>query len=44
MTELAQKTDNGATEKEPGHESHLTPDASRLTAFEPEILAFCCEH
>jgi len=26
------------------HESRLTPDASRLTDFEPEVLAFCCEH
>ncbi len=28
---------------EPG-QKHLAPDDSRLTAFEPEILAFCCEH
>jgi hypothetical protein len=26
------------------HESPLTPEASRMTGFEPEILAFCCEH
>ena len=26
------------------HESRLTPEATRLTAFEPEILAYCCEH
>ena len=25
-------------------QEHLTPDASRLTSFEPEIVAFCCEH
>jgi hypothetical protein len=25
-------------------ESPLTPHDSRLTGFEPEILAFCCEH
>jgi hypothetical protein len=29
---------------ESNHESRLTPDASRLTVFEPEVLAFCCEH
>jgi hypothetical protein len=29
---------------EPVHEARLTPDASRLTGFEPEILAYCCEH
>jgi len=22
----------------------LTTDASRLAVFEPEVLAFCCEH
>jgi hypothetical protein len=26
-------------EKEPGHVTRVT-----VTAFEPEILAFCCEH
>ncbi len=29
---------------ESSHESRLTPEASRLRAFEPEVLAFCCEH
>jgi hypothetical protein len=39
MTELAPKTETVATEKGPGHETR-----TRATAFEPEILAFCCEH
>jgi hypothetical protein len=39
MTELAPKTENIAGVKESGHEPR-TPD----TGFEPEILAFCCEH
>jgi len=38
MTEAAKES------LESSHESGLTPDASRLTAFEPEVLAFCCEH
>jgi len=25
-------------------QERLTPDASRLASFEPEVLAFCCEH
>ena len=29
--------------KEPNQEP-LTTHASRLTVFEPEVLAFCCEH
>jgi len=28
----------------PSQGQGVTPDASRLTAFEPEVLAFCCEH
>jgi hypothetical protein len=44
MTESVQKAGDVAIEKASGHESHLTPDASRLTGFEPEVLAFCCEH
>jgi hypothetical protein len=39
MTELTSKTENVATGKEPGHETR-----TRATGFEPEILAFCCEH
>ncbi len=37
MTELAPKTEPVATEKERG-------PVTRVTGFEPEILAFCCEH
>jgi hypothetical protein len=29
---------------ESSQESRFTAHASRLTVFEPEILAFCCEH
>lgn len=25
-------------------EERQTPDGSRLAVFEPEVLAFCCEH
>ena len=39
MIELTPKTESVATEKEPGHETR-----TRATRFEPEILAFCCEH
>ena len=39
MTELAPKTENIAGVKESGHETQ-----TRVTAFEPEVLAFCCEH
>ena len=34
MTEVAQKVESAPSEKEIGH-GH---------GFEPEILAFCCEH
>ena len=37
MTETASKIENVATGKESGHET-------RATSFEPEVLAFCCEH
>ena len=39
MTELGPKTEPVATEKERGHVTRVTD-----TQFEPEILAFCCEH
>jgi hypothetical protein len=39
MAELAPKTENIVEVKESGHETQ-----TRLTSFEPEILAFCCEH
>jgi len=39
MTELAPKTENITEAKEGGHETRVTD-----TAFEPEVLAFCCEH
>jgi hypothetical protein len=29
---------------ESGKDSRLTTHDSRLTGFEPDILAFCCEH
>jgi hypothetical protein len=38
MTDAAQKS------IEPEKESQLTPPDSHLAGFEPEILAFCCEH
>ena len=39
MTESTPKTENIAEAKESGHETR-----TRVTGFEPEILAFCCEH
>jgi hypothetical protein len=39
MTESASKIENVATGKESGHETR-----TRDTGFEPEVLAFCCEH
>jgi len=39
MTELTPKTENISDVKESGHETRMT-----VTGFEPEILAFCCEH
>ncbi len=39
MTEIAPNTENVADGKESGHVTGVT-----VTAFEPEILAFCCEH
>jgi hypothetical protein len=39
MTELVTKTENIAEVKESGHVTRITD-----TGFEPEILAFCCEH
>jgi len=39
MTELAPNTKNAAEAKESGHASRVTG-----TSFEPQILAFCCEH
>ncbi len=38
MAEALQK--NIESEKE----ARLAPHESRVTGFEPEILAFCCEH
>jgi hypothetical protein len=39
MTELATKTENIAEVKESGHETR-----DMATVFQPEVLAFCCEH
>jgi hypothetical protein len=39
MTETASKIEKTAELKESGH---VTRDTG--TAFEPEVLAFCCEH
>jgi hypothetical protein len=39
MAEVAPKVESGPSEKETGHVTRVTD-----TAFEPEILAFCCEH
>jgi hypothetical protein len=39
MTELATKAEDIAKVKESGHVTRNTD-----TGFEPEILAFCCEH
>ena len=46
MTELAPKTENIPGVKESGHETRLPAGqaGTRVTGFEPEILAFCCEH
>jgi hypothetical protein len=37
MAEVAPKVESAPSEKEIGH-------VTRVTGFEPEILAFCCEH
>ena len=39
MAEVAPKVESGPGEKEAGHVTRVTD-----TGFEPEILAFCCEH
>jgi hypothetical protein len=39
MTQLAPKAENVAEVKEGGHVTRVTD-----TGFQPEILAFCCEH
>jgi len=39
MAEVAPKVENAPGEKEIGHVARVTD-----TAFEPNILAFCCEH
>ncbi len=39
MTESATKTENIAEVKESGHEIRDT-----ASVFQPEVLAFCCEH
>ena len=39
MAEAVPKTENIAELKESGHETR-----TRDTVFEPEVLAFCCEH
>jgi hypothetical protein len=39
MTELAPKAEAIADVKESGHKA-----GARTTQFEPEVLAFCCEH
>jgi hypothetical protein len=39
MAEVAPKVESAPSEKEIGHVARVT-DAG----FEPEILAFCCEH
>jgi len=46
MTELAPKTENTADKIESGHETRLPAGqaGTRVTGFEPEVLAFCCEH
>jgi hypothetical protein len=41
MTELASKIENVATGKVPGPG---TTDTGPGHGFEPEVLAFCCEH
>ena len=46
MTESTPKTENIAEVKESGHETRLPAGqaGTHVTGFEPEILAFCCEH
>jgi hypothetical protein len=46
MTQLTPKTENIADAKESGHDARLPTGqaGTRVTGFEPEILAFCCEH
>jgi hypothetical protein len=52
MTQLAPKAENIAEVKEGGHETRPEPcevqgsHASNVVhgGFEPEVLAFCCEH
>jgi hypothetical protein len=47
MAELAPKTENTADKIkiESGHETRMTDtDHGHGHGFEPEILAFCCEH
>jgi hypothetical protein len=39
MTESTPKAENIAEVKEGGYETRAP-----ITGFEPEILAFCCEH
>ena len=39
MTELAPNTKNAPDAKESGHVTRVTD-----TSFEPQIMAFCCEH
>ena len=39
MTELAPKTENTAEVKESGQVA-----SAQFAGFEPEVLAFCCEH
>jgi len=39
MIESAPKAENIAEVKESGHET-----GTHVMGFEPEILAFCCEH
>jgi hypothetical protein len=46
MAEVAPKVESAPNEKEIGHVTR--PPAGRAgvtdTGFEPEVLAFCCEH
>jgi len=44
MAELGPKTEPVATGKEGGHVTRLPAGQAGVTGFEPEILAFCCEH
>jgi hypothetical protein len=43
MTETASKIENIAELKESGHVTQTT-DTGHGHGFEPEVLAFCCEH